>query len=354
MASAADTAAATIALRLRQQASWCRALGSPLYTRVLEHAAADVEAHGPCWGALAGHEGDRFGSALALRFMAAVHRLVLEGHAPALARCYPSAGGDAGAPGAWAAFRATVEEHRDRLRALVGRPVQTNEVRRTAALLGGFLLVARTTGLPLRVLEVGASAGLNLRWDHYRYETARAAWGDPGSPVRLSGDFVGGDPPLEVATRVAERAGCDLSPIDPCSSEGQLTLHSFLWADQVERATVLRAALAVARRVPAMVERAEAVAWLGARLAAPAVGLATVVFHSIVLQYLEKEQRARLRALVADAGGRARAAAPLAWLRMEPGGAQAEVRLTLWPGGEERLLATAAFQGGGVRWHATA
>src|SRR5438034_5449361 len=113
---------------------------------------------------------DARASALALRFMGAVHRLVLEGRAPALARHYPSAGGEAGLEGAWAAFRDTLEQHRDTLRALVTSPVQTNEVGRSAALLGGFLLVARETGLPLRLLELGASAGLNLRWDHYRSE----------------------------------------------------------------------------------------------------------------------------------------------------------------------------------------
>jgi len=35
---------------------------------------------------------------------------------------------------------------------------------------------------------------------------------------------------------------------------------------------------------------------------------------------------------------------------MEPGGEQAEVRLTLWPGGSERLIASAGFHGRPVRW----
>jgi hypothetical protein len=47
---------------------------------------------------------------------------------------------------------------------------QTNEVRRSAVLLPGFLTIAAETGLPLRILELGASAGLNQLWDrrHYR------------------------------------------------------------------------------------------------------------------------------------------------------------------------------------------
>ena len=299
---------------------------------------------------LAGHEADARASALALRFLGAVHRLVLEGRAPALARHYPSAGGEAGLDGAWAAFRDTLEQHRDTLRALVTSPVQTNEVGRSAALLGGFLLIARETGLPLRLLELGASAGLLLRWDHYRYEQGDTGWGGRASPVRLLEVFPDGFPPGGRRCRVIERGGCDPLPLDPSSPDGQLTLLSYLWADQRERIALLRGALEVARRVPAAVDASGAPAWLAARLTTPAPGVASVVFHSIVMQYLSAADRRRVASVLAEAGGRATGRAPLAWLRMEPGGEQAEVRLTLWPGGSERLIASAGFHGRPVRW----
>jgi hypothetical protein len=73
---------------------------------------------------------------MALRFMGAIHRFVLEGRSLALARFYPSVGGPGGsANDRWEAFSATVEEHTPELRELV-RPVQTNEVGRCSALLG--------------------------------------------------------------------------------------------------------------------------------------------------------------------------------------------------------------------------
>lgn len=81
-------------------------------------------------------------------------------------------GGDAVDP--WPAFVAALDEHLDELRLLIERPVQTNEPGRCAALLGGFLEVARRTGLRLRLLEIGSSAGLNLRFDSYRYDSAEA------------------------------------------------------------------------------------------------------------------------------------------------------------------------------------
>ncbi|MDP9480944.1 MAG: DUF2332 domain-containing protein, partial [Actinomycetota bacterium] len=82
---ASGEARGAVARRLRRQAEACRALGSPLYAHLLERSAVDAEAGGPAWAVLAGHEDDPPDSALALRLMGAVHRLVLEGRAPALA-----------------------------------------------------------------------------------------------------------------------------------------------------------------------------------------------------------------------------------------------------------------------------
>lgn len=340
---------------LARQADWCRALGSPLYGALLARAAADCAAGGPTWGVLEGREDDPAASALALRLAGAVHRLVLRGEAPALARHYPSAGG---APGpdedVWRAFHGVLAAERECLRALVQEPVQTNEVGRSACLLGGFLAVARATGLPLRVLEVGASAGLNLRFDRYRYESEGFAFGDPSSPVRFTHVFAGAPPDLRGPLAVASRAGCDARPVDPDTEEGRLTLRSFLWPDQGRRRARLDAALELAARVPAPVERADACDWLAARLA-PEAGTATVVFHSIVLQYLGLEGAARLAGLVRAAGARASEAAPLAWLRLEPvrlpsGELGFRVLLTRWPGGGERTLAACSPHGPPVSW----
>jgi len=111
--------------------------------------------------------------------MAAVHRLVLDGRAPQLVPYYPSVGGRADPAAAWPALVALLEERAEDLRELVSRALQTNEVGRSQALLCGFLVVSARTGLPLRLLEVGASAGLNLRWDHFHYEARGRRRGEP-------------------------------------------------------------------------------------------------------------------------------------------------------------------------------
>jgi hypothetical protein len=341
-----DRAAAARGLRLQAEA--CASLGSPLYAFLLMRLAADTEAGGSTWRVLAGHAGDGPAPVLALRLMGAVHRLALEGQAPELAAHLPSTGGDGDHAAAWSALAELVGARRDELRAGLDRRVQTNEVGRAGALLGGFLVVARETGLPLRPLELGASAGLNLRWDAFRYEGEGATWGDPSSPVRL--DVA---PPVAAAVPtvvVAERAGCDPAPVDPATEDGRLTLRSYLWPDQPERRVRLEGAIALARRAPIAVDRAPAADWLAARLDEVAPGVATVVYHSMVMQYLSRAERARLTAILAEAGARATAAAPLARLAFEPAGHLAEVRLTSWPGGRERQLAAAGYHGRPLRW----
>ena len=345
------TGRATLASRMREQAGWCERLGSPLYARLLERLALDVLAGGPSCEVLSGHEGDPLSSALALRLMGAVHRLVLEGRAPALASYYPSAGGDAGRGDPWPVFSAVLGEQRDVLRALVERPVQTNEVGRSAALLGGFLTTAREAGLPLALVELGASAGLNLRWDHFRYEADGWFRGDPASPVRMTCDFTG-PMPVDVPVRVVSRDGCDARPIDPATDDGSLTLQSYLWPDQTERLALLRAAIELARHVPARVEAADAAVWIGPRLAERARGVATIVYHSIFWQYMTSGGRAAVKDQILAAGAGATADRPLAWLRLEPVGREGpyEIRMTSWPGGHERRLGDGSPHGRTVHW----
>jgi hypothetical protein len=321
-----------LAARLGFQARACEYLGSPLYADLLARAAEEVRSGEVVYGVLRGHEHDPPPSALALRLMGAVHRLVLSGDAPDLTT------GDA-----WPTFLEILREERDTLRQLIELPVQTNETARCAALLGGFLEVARVTGLPLRLLEVGASAGLNLAFDRYRYELGGERWGPEGSPVSIR-SALSGRLPLETPLEVASRAGCDARPLDPRSKEDRLTLTSYVWPDQHERLARLRAALSMAAEAGTRVERAGAAEWIQAQLRRETPGVTSVVFHSIVMQYLPDDERKRFEEAVRTAPG------SVAWLRMEPADELTDVRLTLFPGGEERLLARAGYHGDPVIW----
>ncbi len=345
MADRRDRGAAGLSERLRVKAADMRGpTSSPLYALLLDAAAADVDASGVALEILRPHAGEPRGSALALRFLSAVHRLVLAGRAPQLARHYPSAGGRDPPQGAWQAFRDVLQAHPVEVGAALARPCQTNEAGRCAALLPGFLAIAHEHGPALRIFEIGASAGLNLNWDRYRYEGDGWAWGPPRARLRIAGvsDRMPGH---DADVRVVERAGCDSAPLDLADDDTRLTLRAAIWPERVDRLERLDAALAVAREHPPPVERGDAVHWLERRLARPADGCTTVVFHSIVWQYLKPADRERVRVLLAAAGARATAAAPLAWLHLEPaGGGGTAVTLTTWPG-RERIVARSGFHG---------
>ncbi|MCU1358301.1 MAG: hypothetical protein JWM89_3719 [Acidimicrobiales bacterium] len=331
----------------------CQLAGSPLYADVLEAVAADVVVGGPSAAILDPVAEAPFGDAILLRFLAALHRAVLAGDAPALAMHYPSAGGTPHA-GLAGALRATVVAHAVEITAQLGCGVQTNEVGRSAALVGGYLELARL-GLPLHLLEVGSSAGLNLNVDRYRYEAGGRSFGPADSPLVFREPWLGSSAPdLGLPLVIGSRLGCDAAPIDATTPEGRLRLRSFVWPDQADRLARLDAALLVAERHPPIVVRSDAVAWLATQLAAPVVGACIVVAHSIVLQYLSPGARADFLAILDGAGRRATSDAPLAWLRLEPGGEHAELRLTTWPGGQTRQLATSAYHGPPVAWRVLA
>jgi hypothetical protein len=341
----AESAEKAIAAKLQWQADACRMIGSELYAGLLEQATEDVEAGGPTWEILRGHEDDPEFSVLGLRLLGAVNRLVLTGREPALAGAY----GEGDASEAWPHLHEALRRNAEELRGSLEQPVQTNEVRRCAALLFGFLAVSAETGLPLRLLEVGTSAGLNLRWDRYRYEAGDFAWGPEGSAVKLEFELSGKPAPsLPPSVEIRGRQGCDAAPIDPATEDGRLTLLTYIWPDQPERIARMRAALEVAAEVPVSIDREPAAAWARRVLSERVPGEATVLYHSIVSQYLSEDERATLFTNIEEAGARATAEAPLAWLRMEPADDLANVHLTLWPGGEERLLARAGYHGSPV------
>ncbi len=347
-----DRPVAHIAWQLREQGRICAFMNSPLYAALLAIAADDAEKEGIAWSILRGHLAPGRGNALALRFMAALHRVVLTGKAPALAAHYPGVGGDGDIAAACGALLPALQEHASFLADAAALPCQTNEVGRSAALIRGLLEVATRPGpLAMSLLEVGSSAGLNLRLDQFRYGGGGAFFGPADSPVDLTGMWRDAPPRTDLKLRIVSRRGCDPRPLDPASDEARLALRSSVWADQLPRFARLEGALALARAVPAPVDQASVAEWLPQQLAEPLKGAATVVFHSIVDEYFDVATRNAFHAALRDAGARATDAQPLAWVRLEP---HTDIRdhglwVTTWPGGETRLLATCGAHGQDVR-----
>jgi hypothetical protein len=344
-----DTASA-----VRFQARACADLGSPMYADLLTRVAADLERRGVCAEVLAGHEQDPGPSALGLRLLGSVHRLVLEGSAPELAPYYPSTGGTWEPGSGWLAFHDALRQHADAVRARLDQSPQTNEVGRAAALMGGLLHVGAARAVPVRLLEIGASAGLNLRADHFCYHDQHGRrYGRPDSPVQLPGAWAGRTLPTGVP-EVVERLGCDVAPVDVSTDEGRLAAMSYVWPDHRERWTRLVHAFEVASHVPAGVRRQDARAFVDDLTLVE--GTITVLWHSVMWQYLEPADQQTISAALQALGEQADGHRALAHLSLEPMrrslGAAHEflVSLRTWPGGQHRIIGSAAPHGLPTVW----
>lgn len=113
----------------------------------------------------------------------------------------------------------------------------------------------------------------------------------------------------------------------------------------------IEAALAIAADDPPQVDKGDAANWLDARLTEPAEPWITrTVFHTVAFDYFPPATQARIVRRLEETGAVATAKAPLAWLRYEAAPDMFELRLRIWPGGEDRLLAGGHPHGSIVRW----
>lgn len=333
------------------QARACDRLGSPFTARMCR-LLSELLGDGTETGRkVRGWEGDPTADALALRLCGALHALVLSGRDAALAAHYPPNRTEEGA--LREATAAALSRHDAFIVAFIDSPPQTNEIARSAMLLPGLLMVARETGKQLAIGEIGASAGLNLNLDRFDYSYESERWGEITSPVKLSPQVEGSPPPLGGRLDIVARSGCDRMPVDIKLPDQRLRLRSFLWPDQPYRMERLEAAMTVAKEHPFRLTGEDAAEFVERELAARPDGVAYVLMHSIMWQYLPDATKTRIEGTLARHGAEATDAAPLAHLRMEPVAGEsghAILSLTLWPGGETRRLARVDFHGRWIAW----
>ncbi len=334
------------------QARACAGLGSPFTARLLQGFADHGLPEGAVAKRISAWPGDISGSgaSVPLRLAVALHGLVLEGRDPALAAVYPPTEADDLALRR-AASAAILAQEEWVLRRLETAP-QTNEVGRSCALMPGMLEIARVTGLPLRPREIGSSAGLNQFWDLYSYRLGEHRWNEGTSALTLQCKWSGNPPPLHISPVVASRAGCDINPLDLRQEEVRLRLQAYVWPDQAQRLANLRAAMQIALKNDVRVEKIAASKFAARELASRPAGECIVLYHSIVRQYFPEDEGHAFDHAIAEAGSTATKDRPVAWLRLEQDGPGStfELRLTLWPTGETRVLAHAHPHGAVVKW----
>lgn len=283
----------------------CARLDAPTYALLAQHVADTVTAPGPLADVLNPYADAAVGDMVPLRFLGAIHRLVLERQAPELALFFASVGGtppadDRARDLCLHAFDDVIAEQNAQIAAGLEWFPQTNEVGRTEGLVAVLRRIERDFGLPVRLHEIGTSAGLSLRADELVRRgivpDAQPGWGE--------------------LPDITERVGVDLAPVDIDTTDGRLHLTSFIWPDQVHRFERLRSALSTAAEVPAHVAASDAVDHVrGLRLQA---GTTLVLWHSAMWMYLAPEQRAEITELLDRLGEHATPDAPLVHVALEP------------------------------------
>lgn len=333
-----------------RQAEATASLGSPFMARLMPLIGTRISDETAVGARCITWDGDvsASGQSVPLRLAGALHGLALDGTDAGLIAAYPPHNVDDNT--LWSAVHAALITHETRIMDWLDRPPQTNEVRRAAAVIAGIWWALDQTGpLPVILSELGASAGLNLSLDRFAMSMGRGLHVAPRSPVRLQPDW-SGPFPRPHPIHISDRAGVDLTPLDPKNPSDALRLRAYIWPDQPERMARTTAAIALA---DTRVDAGDAAPWLTHRLAQPWTGL-HVVYTTIAAQYFPDATREAIAETLQSIGTQATANAPLLHLAMEADGTRpgAALTATLWAGGApiQRTLARVDFHGAWIGW----
>ncbi|TRO55450.1 DUF2332 domain-containing protein [Streptomyces sp. IB201691-2A2] len=300
-------------IRLQELRRMADAMSSdmPMSSSMLNHLIAEITAEGPVYRLLGNHP-DAEEPLYFVRALAGVRLLVLTGQAPQLEAHLKGLTSNLGKPEynelTWELFKQVLLSHPGEILAGMSRPVQQHHPRRAAALLQGLGMLGRER---VRLLEIGACAGLNLLLDRYRWFGPDWEWGDAQSPVRLTASG-----PTPAPFTIVDRAGCDVDPRDPADPFDAMILRSFIPHERDVEQIELDDAIEVAAESRLRVDAANAVEWLKIQLetAKDQADVTTVVWHSQVWWYLTAQDHSDIDEILTATSRRH----PIARIAYEP------------------------------------
>jgi hypothetical protein len=244
--------------------------------------------------------------------MAATHLLVLKHPELPFARFFASVRGDDAEPpqGAGVEFGAFCAQHRDAITQILReRLVQTNAPGRGVAVRLAMHEIAQRIPGPVTFLEIGPSAGIQLRFDRWALHTAGRRFGPADAPLTLRPQWRADHPPpdLDHIAPVRDRLGVDLHPVDATDPEQRLWLQALVWPEHQDRFAELATALDAVAADPPTILQGDAIEMLP-RLDAERLpdDIPLVVFHAMVRVHVPADRRAAFDAVIAALGGRRR------------------------------------------------
>lgn len=333
------------------QARHAEEAGAPITGRIIRAEQAIIDAGTATGLRMAGWPGLSLEDAMPLRVAGGLHFLHLTGRTAMLAPVYSGKVTDQ--PEVDTLVREVALGFDADLLPWLDGPPQTNEAGRSSCVMAGLLWLSGRLGTRFELVEIGASAGINTMMHRYAYDLGGTLAGPQGSPMKIVPEWRGSPPPAKPVGIVAVH-GCDIAPVDLTDPGQAQRLKAYIWADATERMARMDVAIALAGEKRPDLVQMDAAAFVAERLAAvQEAGVTRVLFHTVMWQYLPQATRDAIRAMMDEAGSRATAQRPLAWIRVETNRATFRHELTVkyWPGGENVVqLAEAHPHGAWVRW----
>ncbi|MGB3738381.1 MAG: DUF2332 domain-containing protein [Pontixanthobacter sp.] len=214
-------------------------------------------------------------------------------------------------------------------------PPQTNEAGRSWAFMAALFWLSERVGSRFALHEIGASAGVNTMMDRYRFDLGGVMAGPHDAMIRIDPEWRG-PPPPDAPVSILSTRGCDRSPIDLTDPAAALRLKSYVWPEAAARMARIEAAARLAQKQAPDLVKQDAAAFVHDMLGTkPEEGVARVLCHSIVWQYLPEDTRASIRRDMELAGEAATEDTPLAWVSLETDRKTFahELHVRYWPGG---------------------
>lgn len=332
---------------MEYQAKFGDANDAPITARVCRAIAEAIDDTSVTGTRVANWQGDYIADAVPLRMVAPFHFLFRERRCPAIDPLFRGETTDD-----VAAIRAAIVQHDSEIARWLDGPPQTNEAGRSATFMAALLNLSEKFGHPFELLEIGSSAGLNLLIDRYHYNLGGILVGPAASPIAIEPEWRG-PPPPNVQVDIASVRGSDIAPIDLGDPAAAERLLAYVWVDQKDRLDRIETAIAMAQAQMPTLEQADAADFVEASLREPqAANTTRVLMHSIVWQYLPAGTQARITFAMNTAGAVATPDRPLAWIAFEADRtvSQHTVRLRVWPGDTDILLAKAHPHAGWIEW----